>query len=118
MFYKLVTEITEVTEKLHKSIEFNNLICHYKGSTANSNYNNFINAATRFCEIKSNKIEISSCRKHQMDFKSNLSDIKIGGKNSDEQINKIENIAKFYNVQDKVSKIYQSYLVRFICNDS
>ena len=53
-----------------------------------------------------------------MDFKSNLSDIKIGGKNSDEQISEIENIAKFYNVQDKVSKIYQSYLVRFICNDS
>ena len=68
MFYKLVTEITEATEELHKSIEFNNLICHYKGSTANSNYNNFIDAASHFCEIKSNKIKISSCRKHSNGF--------------------------------------------------
>lgn len=53
-----------------------------------------------------------------MDFKSKLSDIKIGGKNSDEQISEIEDIEKFYNAQDKVSKIYQDYLARFICNDA
>ena len=42
IFYKLVTERMERIEKLHKSIDFNNLTYHYKGPNGNVDFNNFI----------------------------------------------------------------------------
>ena len=38
-------------EKLRHSIDFDNLIFHYKGPTSNPGFNNFINATTPFDEI-------------------------------------------------------------------
>ena len=46
-------------EKLNHSIDFQNLTYYYKGSTTNVNYNDFINVATLFDEIKSNRIKLA-----------------------------------------------------------
>ena len=55
----------ERTEELHNSIDFNNLTYYYKGPTENVNFSNFIDTATLFNEIKSNKIKLGDAEKNK-----------------------------------------------------
>ena len=58
---------------------------HYKGPTANVDFIDFIDAATIFDEIKSNKIKLADAEKNQIKFKSKLSNIGIGGRKRDKR---------------------------------
>ena len=93
----LVAERMETIEKLHNNTDFNNLTYHYKGPTANVDFNNFIDVATLFDEIKSKRRKLVDGEKNQMDFESKLSSTRIGGKKSDKQKNAIKNITNFYD---------------------
>ena len=59
-------------EKLHNSINFENLICHFMGFTKNTDFNDFIDAETTFDDIKSQQIRFEDVEKNQMEFKSKL----------------------------------------------
>ena len=52
IFYKLVAEKAEELEKLHNSISFENLIFHFKSSTKDIDFNDFIDAEIIFDDIK------------------------------------------------------------------
>ena len=67
-------------EKLQNSVDFNNLIYHYKCTIANVDFNDFVDTATLFGETKSDEIKLDEAEKNQIDFEWKLSDIKPGGK--------------------------------------
>ena len=71
-FCKIVAERTGKIEKLHNSVNFENLIYNFKDHTKDIDFNYFINAATPSDYIKSKKNKIWRCRK-----KSNWIWIKI-----------------------------------------
>ena len=88
-------------EKVHNSINFNKLSYHYRDPTADINFDNFIDAITLFNEIKSTRIKLNRAKKENlMDFKSKLSDIRIGDRKSDKQNSEIKSTTNLYNAQD------------------
>ena len=95
----------ETMGKLHNSIYFKKLLYHYKGPTANVDFNGFTDATT-LDEIKSNRIKLVDEEKSQMEFKSKLSDIRIEERKSDKQRSEIENNVNLYDARDEVIKSY------------
>ena len=55
IFYNLVAERTGEIEKLHNSVDFQNLIYHFKGATEDIYFNDLIDAETLFDDIRSEK---------------------------------------------------------------
>ena len=100
-----MAERMETMGKLHNSIDFKKLLYHYKGPTANVNFNDFVDATT-LDEIKSNRIKLADEEKSQMEFKSKLSDIRIEGRKSDKHRSEIENNVNLYDARDEVIKSY------------
>ena len=70
------------------------------------NFNNFIHAGTLFDGINSQNIGFEDAEKMQMKFESKLSSERVGNNKSDIQQSEIENIEKFYKLQEKVIKFY------------
>ena len=62
-FYNLIAERMNKIEKLHNSIDFNNLTHYYRGLTFDINFDNFIDAITLFNEIKSSRIKLNDAKK-------------------------------------------------------
>ena len=63
IFYRLVTERMEAIEKLHNSINFNNLTYHYMGSIANLSFDDFIDETTLFDKTKSKRVKLADVEK-------------------------------------------------------
>ena len=83
ILYKSVVERTGDIEKLHNSVNFQNLIYQCKGSA--KDFNDFINAETLFDDINFEKIRLEDVEKNQMDFESKLSSVILGGNKSDKR---------------------------------
>ena len=66
---------------MQNNINFEILTYRYKSLTVNVNFNNFIDAASPFSEIRSSRTKVANAEKDQIDFKSKLSDIGMRGKN-------------------------------------
>ena len=66
---------------MQNNINFDILTYRYKRLTVNVNFNNFIDAASLFSEIRSSRTKVADAEKDQIDFKSKLSDIGMRGKN-------------------------------------
>ena len=66
---------------MQNNINFEILTYRYKRLTVNVNFNNFIDAASLFGEIRSSRTKVADAEKDQIDFKSKLSDIGMRGKN-------------------------------------
>ena len=66
---------------MQNNINFEILTYRYKSLTVNVNFNNFIDAASPFSEIRSSRTKVADAEKDQIDFKSKLSDIGMRGKN-------------------------------------
>ena len=62
LFFRFVSERIEKQE-LYNSVNFNNLTYHYKGRTANVDFNDFVDAATLLQNIKSKKIKLVNTKK-------------------------------------------------------
>ena len=62
IFYNLAAERTGEIEKLHNSVNFQNLIYHF--------ICDFIDAETHFDNIKSEKIRFEDVEKNQREFES------------------------------------------------
>ena len=72
-------EKTGEIEKLHNSVNFQNLIYHFKGPTKDIDFNDFIDAETLFDDIRSTKIRFEDVGKNQMELESKLSSARVGG---------------------------------------
>ena len=99
----------DTMEKLHNITDYKNLAYYQKGSTVNVDFNNFIEAVTFFDEIKSSRMKLADADKNQMEFKSKLSHIRIGGEKSDKQENEIRNTANLYHARKEVIKLFKGY---------
>ena len=66
--------------ELHSSVKFDNLLYHYKGATEDKDFSIYNNAKSLFDMIKNKEISLSHAEENQANLKSNLADIKVGGK--------------------------------------
>ena len=110
----LLRKKTGEIEKLHNSVNFQNLIYHFKGPTKDIDFNDFTDAETLFDDIKSKKIRLEDAEKNQMEFESKLRSGRIGGNKAHKQLIETENIAEFYKLRDKVIKFYHDYFKMII----
>ena len=65
---------------MHSSVEFNNLLYHYKGPTRDKDFSAFNDKKSLFNMIKDKNISLSHAEDNQADLESNLGEIKIGVK--------------------------------------
>ena len=62
LFFRFALERIEKQE-LYNSVNFNNLTYHYKGRTANVDFNDLVDAATLLQNIRSKKIKLVNTKK-------------------------------------------------------
>ena len=63
IFYRLVTGRMQTIEKLHNSINFNNLTYHYMGPIASVSFDYFIDETTLFNMTKSKRVKLADVEK-------------------------------------------------------
>ena len=105
---------TGESEKLFNSVNFKDLIYHFKGPTKDIDFNNFIDAETVFDDTKLKKIRFEDVEKNQREFESELSSVRIGGNKSNKQLSEKENITKFYKSRKEIIKFHNDYF-QVIC---
>ena len=72
-------------EKLYNNVNFESLMQQFRGFTKDIDLND-LNAETLFDDIEFRRIRFEDVEKSQIGLKSKLSNVKIGGKKSDEQL--------------------------------
>ena len=97
-------ERTGEIEKLHNSVNFENLICYFKGPTKNIVFNDIIDAETLFDDIKSKKIRFEDAEINQMEFPLKLSSVRMGGNKPNKELSEIESFPNAYKLQEEVMK--------------
>ena len=65
--------------KLHSSVNFDNLLYHYKGPTRDKDFNTYNDAKSLYDMIKNKDITLSHAEENQADLESNLGEIEKGG---------------------------------------
>ena len=95
-------------EKLHNSIDFNDLTCHWKAHyTANVDFNIFIDAATLFNKIKFKIIKLVDAKKVKGNLNQNLINIRKERKKSDKQQNETKKYYKFLRSFRRCHQIFK-----------
>ena len=94
IFYYLVAERTGEIQKLHSSVNSQNLIYHFKGPTKDIDFNDFIDVETFFDNAKSRKIKFEDVEINQREFELKLSIVEIGGNKSNKQLCEILQIVR------------------------
>ena len=97
LFNRLVKERALVFYDIKHKIDPNNLV--YKFKTDGNEQKDFGNYQMQLKEIL----------KNQARLKSNLSEIKTGGKKSPNQKNTIKNITNFFDLQEKIIDFFRDY---------
>ena len=95
--------------ELHSSVKFNNLLYHYKGPTKDKDFSEYNNAKGIFDKIKNKQISLSRAEENQADLKSDLADMKVGGKNKSAQKKVIKNVENFRDSRQAVIDFYKDY---------
>ena len=72
----LLKKRRETMHELHSSVEFDNLLYHYKGSTKDKDFSMYNDTKKQ----RTKDISLRRAEENQTDLESNLSGIKIGGK--------------------------------------
>ena len=99
--------LEEIT-KLDKNANPENLIYRYKGSTVDEKFNKFDNAFSLLDKVKDDKISLADAKNDQVEFKSNLTEVKKGNKKcrSKEQKNTLYNIETLYKARNSIIKLF------------
>ena len=97
LFNRLVKERALVFSDIKHKIDPNNLVYIFK--TDGNEQKDFGNYQMQLKEIL----------KNQARLKSNLSEIKTGGKKSPNQKNTIKNITNFFDLQEKIIDFFRDY---------
>ena len=104
-------ERLEKVTDLDKEVNSDDLICRYKGNTADLNFDEFDNALSLIDKIRDGKISLTDAKNIQAKFKSYLGEI-IKGNNKrrlKEQKNALHNIETLYKARNKATKFYDDY---------
>ena len=104
IFKKLVGERREKITDLDKKGNSDDLLCRYKGNTADVKFNKFDNALG----IRDGKTDLADVKNNQQKFKSYLGKIKKGSK-SKELKNTFCNIEMLYKARNEAIKFYDDY---------
>ena len=67
---------------MDEKVNGDDLICRYKGRTADANFDEFNNALSITNKIQNGETELADVKKSQEKFKSRLGEIKKGSKRS------------------------------------
>ena len=88
--------------EMSREIDYNNLTCHFKGSTSPISFIKFKDSFGFFNQIKSDNISLIKTEEEQNKFKSNLVETTSGNPNHKEkyQLDTIKILKTFIN-QDK-----------------
>ena len=111
IFNKLVDERLEEITKLDKEVNPDDLIYRYNGSTADEKFNEFDNAFGLLDKMRDGKISLVDAKNDQVEFKSNLNEIKKGSKTHrlKNKKNAFYNIEMFYKARNKGIAFFDDY---------
>ena len=111
IFNKLVDERLEKIADLDEKVNSDNLICRYKGNTADAKFDKFDNALNIINKIQNGEISLADVKNNQEKFKSYLGEIKKGNKKhrSKVQKNTLYNIEMLYKARNQAIKFYDDY---------
>ena len=101
----LLKKRRETMHKLHSSVEFDNLLYHYKGSTKDKDFSMYNDTKKQ----RTKDISLRRAEENQTDFESNLSGIKIGGKKNSAQEKVTKNVERFRDSRQAVINFYKDY---------
>ena len=113
MFNDLVKERMAIINKLHVSVDYNNLKFEYVGPTKDVSFYEFMNSKELFDRLKNNRIRFDDALKKQKLFLNKLSDVKIG-KKTFEQKEVITNFENFYKSREEVFYFFKDYAKMYI----
>ena len=94
--------------KLHNSVDYNNLKFEYIGPIKYVSFYEYKDSKETFNAIKNFQIKFSDAKNEQDEFLNKLNNIKIG-KKSIEQKETINNFLKFYNSRQEVINSFTDY---------
>ena len=90
--------------KLHSSVNFDNLLYHYKGPTRDKDFNTYNDAKSLYDMIKNKDITLSHAEENQADLESNLGEIEKGGRSKKSKAQKrVIKILKSFVILDRLS---------------
>ena len=105
----LLTKEKKIMNELHDSVDYKNLKFVYATIDKSVNFYEYIDSKELFDKIKSGQIKFSEAKNRQNEFLNKLSDIKIGGKNT-EQKKVVTNLENFYKFREEVIKFFRDYI--------
>ena len=109
IFNGLIKERRKTMNELYSSVEFDNLLYHYKGPTREKDFSFHNDTKSLFNIIKDKDISLSHAEENQADLELDLSEIKIGGKKNSTIKKVIKNIEKFRDSRQAVINSFKGY---------
>ena len=111
IFNELVDERLEKITDLDQKVNSDDLICRYKGNTADVKFDKFDNALDIIDKIRDGKIDLADVKNNQEKFKSYLGEMKKGNTKyrSKVQKNTLYYIEMLYKARNEAIKFYDGY---------
>ena len=111
IFNELADERLKKITALDKKVNRDDLICEYKGNTADAEFDQFDNALDLIDKIRNSKISLTNVKNDQEDFKSNLGEIKKGDKKKSKKKQQKNNICfdMLYKARNEAIKFLDEY---------
>ena len=109
IFNEFINKRKELMSELYNSVDYNNLKFEHVNPNKDVLFYEYMNSKELFNVIKNNKIKFSKVKNKQDEFLNNLSNIKIGRKNT-EQKEVINYLERFYNSREEVINFFRDYI--------
>ena len=98
----------EEIQDLSKNFGFDNLTYHYKGKNV-PKILQVLQVHKVFIEKEEKEITIKKAEEQQKELKSNVNEIIVGRKKSEDEKNAIKNIKSLYQSREKVIELFDDY---------
>ena len=108
IFNDLINKRKELMNKLHDSVDYNNLNFEYISLTRDVSFCGYTDSKELFNGIRDSKIGFSEAKNKQNEFLSKLSNIEIGRRTL-EQEKIINNLEKFYFSRKEVINFFRDF---------
>ena len=108
IFNELINKRKELMNKLHDSVDYNNLRFEYVSRAKDVRFYEYRDSKELFNAIRDGKIGFSEVENKQNDFLNKLTNIKIGRKTL-EQEKIIINLERFYLSREEVINFFRDY---------
>ena len=95
---------------LDEKVNSDDIICRYKGKTADEKFHKFDNALSIINKIKNGEVSLADVKNNHEKIKSNLSKVKRAHRGrTKEQKNILYNIEMLYKARNEATKFYDDY---------